>query len=119
MLGVNELAAQTIVFTVACIKFMVPLGIQEATSSITGNCIGANNAPLAKRFYSMIIKIAFVVILMICSATAIFRNQIARCFVTDEVVAAMAAKCILLNSLNLVFDCTQGVLQGPIRGLGL
>lgn len=86
MLGVDELATQTIVFMVAATLAMIPLGIQEATCSITGNCIGANNVPLAKRFFALITKIALVVILVISLTYGLCRYQITNFYVSDEIV---------------------------------
>ena len=38
--------------------FMVPISMAQASSALIGNCIGANNVELAKRFYSLILKVA-------------------------------------------------------------
>ena len=119
MLGVNELASQIIVITVSALLFMIPLGIQEASSSIIGNCIGANNVPLAKRFFAIINKLTLGIVCVICLGIGLFRNQIVTLFVTDEVVVAMTVPVILLTAFNMIFDGMQGYLQGPIRGLGL
>ena len=57
--------------TIGAILFMAPLGIQEATTGVIGNCIGANNVPLAKRFFRMITLMnVFVTVLM--SASVLF-----------------------------------------------
>ena len=74
ILGVVELASQTINFNMIALLFMIPLGIQEATCAIIGNCIGANNVPLAKRFFSMINKIITIAVLVISVVTFVARE---------------------------------------------
>lgn len=46
-LGVNDLAALTIVQTIAQLLLMLAVGIQETTVALIGNSIGSNNARLA------------------------------------------------------------------------
>ena len=70
----KELAVQTIVTSGLAILFEVPSGISEATSSIIGNCIGANNVPLAKRFFRMTSKITLIVMSTLAAVIFIARN---------------------------------------------
>ena len=73
----------TVCASVAASLFMIPLGIQEATCGIIGNCIGANNVPLAKRFFGLITKFTMAIILLICLTTYLARSQIVA-FYTDQ-----------------------------------
>ena len=98
---------------------MVPLGIQEAVCSLVGNCIGANNVPLAKRFFSFTMKVTIALILMIVITTVLARRQLAMVFTDDEQLIEMTAPLILLAGLNFFADGFQGYLQGPIRAMGL
>ena len=63
---------------------MVPLGIQEASCGIFGNCIGANNVILANRFFWLMTSITFCICLclglMICNG----RYAIAAFYTDDE-----------------------------------
>ena len=54
ILGVVELASITVIFSFRVSLFSFAHGIEEGSSALIGNCIGANNVPLAKRFYSLI-----------------------------------------------------------------
>ena len=107
VLGVTELASQTVVMTVSALLFMVPLGLQEASCSIIGNCTGANNIPLAKRFYALITKITLGIVFVMCLLTGLFRYQIVTLFVTDEAVVAMTVQVVLLKAVNFMFDGMQ------------
>ena len=99
--------------------FMVPLGLQEATCAIIGNCIGSNNVPLAKRYFKMINYLTLAVIATICLATGMGNELIASAFTDDEEVYRITSNVILFMACYFSFDGLQGYLQGPIRALGL
>ena len=84
IIGVQALAANTIFIQVLATIFMVPLGIQEATCCIIGNCIGANNVPLAKRFFKLISTCALIIILLVSMTVLLTRTQIIEIFTADE-----------------------------------
>ena len=73
-LGVVELASIATVYSYSTLLFMIALGIQEGTCTLIGNCIGANNVPLAKRFYYLIAKITTAVVLLLSLITLFFRE---------------------------------------------
>ena len=50
LISIEAQAVQTLVTSGCAILFEIPLGYQEATCAIIGNCIGANNVPLAKKY---------------------------------------------------------------------
>ena len=84
-----------------------------------GNCIGANNVPLAKRFFKLINYFVASMIFMLCSITFLAREAIAACFSNDEDVREMATTLIMLAALMHFFRGSQAYLQGPIRAMGL
>ena len=79
-LSVSQQAAQVILLSYVELLIMVALGIQETASGIFGNCIGANNVPLAKLFFTQLTKISLSVTLMLSLITFFARHQIAWCF---------------------------------------
>ena len=74
----------TLVSSLGGTLITIPLGIQEATSGIIGNCIGSNNVPLAKRFFSLITKVNSVLLVVICTLLFSFRSQIVYFYTADE-----------------------------------
>ena len=72
-IGVPEQAAQVMITSISHILFMVPLGVQEATCGIIGNCVGGNNVPLAVRFFHLIAKINVGIVLILCALTLTLR----------------------------------------------
>ena len=65
ILGIVPLASLTICLNIQALCGRMPLGITEASGSLMGNSVGANNTRLAKRFASLIFKVAFMCILML------------------------------------------------------
>ena len=85
-LGVTELACNTVVFSIAAFFYMVTLGISEAACAIIGNCIGAGNVPLAKRFFTIITKVEIVAILVVASIIFFLRTQISASYTSEPEV---------------------------------
>ena len=106
ILGVIELASQIINFNVISILLTTSLGVQMATCTVIGNCIGANNVPLAKRFFKLINYFVASMILMLCFVTFVAREGIAACFSNDEEVREVATTLILMAALTHIFRGT-------------
>ena len=83
ILGVVELASQTISINVLATLYMVVTGIQEATCSLIGNSIGANNVPLAKRFFKLIMTYTTFFVAIASLILFLFRKQIGSIFTDD------------------------------------
>ena len=83
---------------------MFALGIQEGTCTPIGNCIGANNIPLAKRFYTLIAKIASVSILALSLMTFFCRRQIVSAFTNDQEVKDMVTVVFIIVAVMFLFD---------------
>ena len=109
----------TLVSSLGGTLITIPLGIQEATSGIIGNCIGSNNVPLAKRFFSLIMKVNSVLLVVICTLLFSFRSQIAYFYTADEQVHEILMPILVLLSFVMLLDGSQCYMQGPIRAIGL
>ena len=118
-LGVEELASQIITVNVSATLFMVPLGIQEAAGAIVGNCIGANDVLMAKKFFTLISKLALVTIAIMCLLTILLRREIVDIFTQDSEVKSITEDVLLLMALFFIFDGMQTFMQGPIRAMGI
>ena len=118
-LGVASLAAATILMSVNGTLFMIPLGIQEATCALIGNCIGANNVSLAKRFNALNSKFCFTIVFINVMVTVLARHAIIGVFNKDPEVAQIANVSLLVACSWYVFDGMQAYYQGPIRAIGL
>ena len=68
MLGKHQLAAQVAVINIIGLLYMVPLGIQFATSANVGQQIGSGNIPMAKKhaITHVSFSIFIMTIIMVC-----------------------------------------------------
>ncbi len=116
-LGAQPLAAHQIALTCAATSFMFPLGIAMATTIRIGQALGANE-PQRVRAIGFT---SFALGLLIMGATGLvfaFGNEtLARAFVDDSTVAALAAKLLMIAAFFQLFDGLQVVGAGALRGL--
>lgn len=76
-----QVEAQSVVYAVLALISQVGIGFSESSCAIVGNCIGANNVPLAKSFTKMITTMALATFLVICLCVYFSRRQIASLFI--------------------------------------
>ncbi len=117
-LGVNELAGHQIVLNMASLTFMVPLGIAIGASTRVGNLIGAGRGEQVQRA-------AWVAFGLGAGAMALFgavmiglRDQLPRLYTADPHVIAVCAFLLSIAAAFQVFDGTQVVGCGILRGMG-
>ena len=103
-IGVEEQAAMVTAYTIIYINWMPILGISDAVCALIGNCIGSNNVPLAKRFFSMISNISVITIIVMSVLTFVFRDNIAAIFAEDQKVRVLASELLLVVVINFLFD---------------
>ncbi len=117
-LGANDLSAHTIVLNLASLSFMVPLGISMGASARVGNLVGAGDLAGARRNALCALALGAGVMLLSASAFLIFRRELPRLYGADTVVAALAASILPIAAAFQLFDGTQVVGSGVLRGLG-
>ena len=97
----------------------VARGIYNATAVIVGNCIGAQNVPLAKRFISLIAKVSLGAQILLSTLLVSTRSQIISCYTEDERVHVILMPVLVLLAFASLFDGFQNFLRGPIYAMGL
>lgn len=117
-LGEAPLAAYSVVMNLASAAFMVPLGIGMAAAVRVGNLIGAGRHREARR--AAFVALAFGATVMGASAIAFVlgREALPGLFGVDPVVHAIAAGMLPVAAAFQVFDGTQAVAGGIMRGMG-
>lgn len=118
LIGVKEVAAQTVVTTGLSIFFEVPMGMSEATASLMGNSIGAKNIELAKRFLKITAILDLSAVFCIALSLAFGRHLITAAFGLKDDVAELASQLLIVAAFGFLFDGMQGYIQGPIRAFG-
>ena len=117
-LGVEVLAAQSVLATLTSITFMIPFPLSIAASTRVANLIGATLADAAK----LTTKVAFfgAVIIGIFNVTLLsaLRNYIPYLFTNDKEVIEITSSILPLCAAFQLFDALAALCNGTLRGLG-
>jgi len=117
-LGAPALAGHTIVLNLIALWFQVPLGIALAASVRVGNLIGASDLEGARRAGSVALGLGAAVMLISAATFVLLRWELPRLFTTDLPVIELAAAILPIAGAFQVFDGTQVVAGGVLRGAG-
>ena len=117
-LGAYPMAANQVALNIASITFMVPLGVSIAASVLVGHAVGRGDAAEARR--AAVAALACGVGFMAVSAIVMLAvpGTLARAYTTNVAVAQLAATLIPIAGVFQVFDGTQVVSIGVLRGTG-
>jgi MATE family multidrug resistance protein len=117
-LGAIPMAANQVALNLASITFMVPLGVSIAASVLVGRAIGRGDMREARRaaLASLVCGIGFMAFSAL--VMLVLPETLARVYTTDAGVAALAATLIPIAGVFQVFDGTQVVSIGVLRGTG-
>jgi multidrug resistance protein, MATE family len=117
-LGPIALATHEIVLSCAAYTYMVPLGISAAAAVAVGHAIGAGNPARARRAGTL--AIALGVGFMACMAILLVTlpRAIIGIWTHDAQVLALGAHILAIVAGFQIFDGTQSVSTGALRGLG-
>jgi MATE family multidrug resistance protein len=115
-MGALALASHQIALNLASLSFMVPLGIGQAAATRVGNAIGRRDHEGARR--AAWVALAFGASVMIVSASLFFTLplELAALYTGDAGVGVAAAHLIAIAALFQIFDGTQAVGCGILRG---
>jgi multidrug resistance protein, MATE family len=117
-LGRVPLAAHTITLNMAALAFMLPLGVAQGAATRVGNLIGARELDAAQRAAWVSIAMGAAVMSFSAASFVLFRHWLPRVYTPDaEVIAACAAILPIAGAFQ-IFDGTQAVGCGVLRGMG-
>lgn len=117
-LGAVGVAAWTIVFNVAGIIFMIPMGVSTATAVIVARAYGAGSGAGVRRGGALGLGVVAAVTLAICAIVWIGADAIAGAYTRDPAVVALAAGALVLSCLFFVADGLQVVAAQALRAAG-
>ncbi len=117
-LGATSLAAHTIVMNLASLTFMVPLGIAQGAAVRVGNLIGAGEPERAGRASWVGIGMGAAVMSVSACLFVLLRELLPRAYSPDAAVIALAATILPIAGAFQIFDGTQAVACGVLRGMG-
>jgi len=117
-LGVTQLAAHSTLALTGALSFMVPLGLSVAASVRIGTLMGDGQPGRGKAVLAVALAsgAAFTALNALVLLSA--RYGWGFLFTSDEAVVAAVAGTLPSMALFNVFDTTQAVLSGAVRGVG-
>ncbi len=117
-LGTVQLAAHQVAINLASVTYMMASGIGAAAAIKAGNFFGEENYPDLRK--SAIASYHLVLALMSCTALIfMFCNHlIPWLYTADRQVIGFTAKLLLIAAVFQLFDGTQVVGLGILRGMG-
>lgn len=118
LLGTVPLAAHTIVLNMAALSFMLPLGISQGAATRVGNLIGAGDPEGAQRAAWVSIAMGAGVMAVAACVFVSLRAWLPRIYTPDVDVIAACAAILPIAAAFQIFDGTQVVGCGVLRGMG-
>jgi MATE family multidrug resistance protein len=117
-LGPVPMAAHQVALNISSLTFMVPLGIGSAGSVLVGRAIGAEDPTSARRtaVAALTCGVGFMGVSALVLTFA--PRLIAGAYTNDPATLALAASLIPIAGVFQVFDGTQTVSIGLLRGAG-
>jgi MATE family multidrug resistance protein len=117
-LGTVQMASHQIALNIASLTFMVPLGVGAAAAVQVGQAVGRGDPADARRaaLASLLLGVTFMV--MSAVVMLLIPDTLASVYTELPAVRALAATLIPIAGAFQVFDGTQVVSAGALRGLG-
>ncbi len=117
-IGAVELAAHQIAINLASMTYMMASGVAAAAAIRSGNYFGSKNYAMLR--LSAISSYHIALVLMGCTAIlfAIANHLIPWIYTSDQNVIGFAAQLLLIAALFQLFDGTQVIGLGVLRGMG-
>jgi MATE family multidrug resistance protein len=117
-LGAAALAAHQIALNCAAVTFMVPLGISSAAAVSVGHAIGQGRPALARRAGYIAVALGCGFMAAAALVFLILPGPILRIFTLDPSVIRTGTLLLAIAAAFQLFDGTQTVMTGALRGLG-
>ncbi|XP_039549706.1 multidrug and toxin extrusion protein 1-like [Pimephales promelas] len=113
-----ELGAQSIVYEVATIAYMFPLGFAVAASVRVGNALGAGNTEKAKLSAKVSLFCGLLVSCVVAAILGSTKDVIGYIFTTEEEIVSRVSKVMVMYGFFHLFDAIAAITGGIVRGSG-
>ena len=116
-LGTKQLAAHQIAINLASITYMAAMGISSAGAIRVGNAVGQQDIFAVRKagFTAIILGASMMFFCGIILVT--FRNYLPLIYINDKEVISIASVLLIIAAIFQIFDGTQAVGIGVLRGL--
>jgi MATE family multidrug resistance protein len=117
-IGYHEQAAHQVAMSLAALTYMMASGLSAAAAIKSGNYFGSKQH--IKLHLSAISNYHVVIAFMACTAIifAVFNHALPWIYTSDKIVINIAAQLLIIAALFQLFDGTQVVGLGILRGMG-
>ncbi|XP_056297125.1 multidrug and toxin extrusion protein 1 [Pseudoliparis swirei] len=113
-----ELGAQAVVYEIASVAYMFPLGLSIAGNVRVGNALGAGDTEQAKLSAKLTMFCAVSVSICLSVVIGSLHNHISYVFTDDEQIRERVADVIALYAPFILLDAIAAASGGIIRGTG-
>lgn len=117
-LGTSELAGHQVALNLASLTFMVPLGVSGAAAVLVGHAVGRGDAAEARRAAAAALVCGVGFMALSAVVMLVVPAFLAGLYTNDQSVRLLAASLIPIAGVFQVFDGTQVVAIGILRGVG-
>lgn len=116
-LGANQLAAHQIAISMASVTFMIVLGISSAATIRVGNFLGQKNLEHVRKAIYASILLGVSLMAFFGLTFIIFNKELPTLFITNRKVIEYSSTLLIIAAFFQIFDGTQAVSLGVLRGL--
>ncbi|MGH0035279.1 MAG: MATE family efflux transporter [Myxococcota bacterium] len=117
-LGAADLSGHSIVMNLASLSFMMPLGLSQGAVTRVGNLIGAGRRQAAQRAAWVALACGAGLMSSWAVLFVVARLGLPRLYTAEPAVVAAAASVLPVAAAFQIFDGTQVVGAGILRGMG-
>ncbi|XP_064324082.1 multidrug and toxin extrusion protein 1 isoform X2 [Phalacrocorax carbo] len=118
LLSVVELSAQSIIYEVSVVAFMIPLGLGTAASVQVGNALGAGDVETAKRSSSTSLLCTGGFCVAVGAILAATKDVLGYIFTSDREIVDLVAWVMPVYVVFHLFEAMCGACSGVLRGIG-
>ncbi|NXS31394.1 S47A2 protein, partial [Pomatostomus ruficeps] len=106
LISVAELGAQSVIFELASVAYMVPLGISVAASVRVGNALGAGDVVQAKTSCITALLCTGVIAVVVAALLGSLRNVVGYIFTNDTEIVSLVSRVMLIFGPFHLLDAT-------------
>ena len=111
-------ASHQIALNIAALAFMVPLGLSSASAVRVGHAVGARDLPRAVHAGWTALATGSAIMTMMGLALFLWPSPLIEAFTTDRRVIDIGIRLLAIAAAFQLFDGTQAVVTGVLRGIG-
>ncbi len=117
-LGELEFATHMIVMNLMSISFSLGDGLSAASTSLVGQSLGARRKDLALINGKVTQRLGHIIAIIMVAFVVIFRKVLIGLFTSDLEVIKMGEPIMIILAVVIVFQITQVITNGSLRGAG-